>query len=1038
MSSSSQSSRGSEWRKWDLHVHTPGTKKNDQYHLTNGDVWEEFCTKIEISDVHVFGITDYFSADGFFNFMRNYDTRHAKKVFFPNVELCTTDVVNAASEEVNLHIIFNPFILNFEHNIKLFLQNLETSKTDAHGRTTKASELSSTLDFEEATTTRESIKKAFKDTYGDRVDLTDHLLIFTAANNDGIRTATEEVAGKKRGKKRKAVITDEVDKFSHAFFGNSNNTEWFLKSTRLEERTERIVPKPVVSGSDAHSFSDLDNWLGKMVFKDGTILKESTWIKADPTFEGLKQIIYEPACRVFIGGEPEVEIRVRSNQRRYIESLRLDQLAGYGGSCGKWFKDERLELNKELVAIIGNKGSGKSALADSIGLLGNSHNQRYESNGKTEELFSFLNKEKFLRGRCASNFAGELHWYAGDPDNCNLDSNVDENIPENVEYLPQKYLEKICTNIEDDEFRHKLNEVIFGYVEDTYGTNNLEDLISYRSNQTEEDIKLAKERLHDENERLVGIEKKLTPDYKKEIEEKIRRKQAEAKAHNDIRPKQKSAPSETGQQEDRHSSELDELENQLRTVALAILARRTEQRETSKQLEDLRQARQSIERHASALSNLNTEYRVLFSDQGLVFEDIVKLSIDYDSLDILIQAKSESLKETGAVLRSKEDIEILGLSAEELKAVEDTSLLCRQALLDEKKNEIIEQLDKPDRDYQAYLQEEAQWQARQREIEGDQKNPDLETLNWLVEELNAIGTSYRQNLELVKDKRDQLSQELFSKKKGLISFYNSVKAAIDQEIQRHSDDLGDYEISIDASLKFNTSFYEEFFRYVNQSKKGSFYGVEPGKAVLKRTIENVTDWENEEEVFSSLQSIVHQLHHDERDGANGSRDIFKQMKQQKDLVEFYDFLFSFDYLETKYDLKVDGKDLAVLSPGERGGLLLVFYLMLDRRDIPLLIDQPEDNLDNKSVYEILVTFLKKAKKRRQIIIATHNPNLAVVADAEQIIYVSIDKKNENDFDFYAGAIENPEINRRVVDILEGTQPAFDNRKLKYRKQLIPL
>lgn len=107
--------------------------------------------------------------------------------------------------------------------------------------------------------------------------------------------------------------------------------------------------------------------------------------------------------------------------------------------------------------------------------------------------------------------------------------------------------------------------------------------------------------------------------------------------------------------------------------------------------------------------------------------------------------------------------------------------------------------------------------------------------------------------------------------------------------------------------------------------------------------------------------------------------------------------------------------------------------MLDRREIPLVIDQPEDNLDNKSVYEILVKFLKKAKRRRQIIIVTHNPNLAVVADAEQIIRVSIDKKNSNDFDFVSGAIENSAINGVVVDILEGTRPAFDNRRLKYRK-----
>ena len=84
---------------------------------------------------------------------------------------------------------------------------------------------------------------------------------------------------------------------------------------------------------------------------------------------------------------------------------------------------------------------------------------------------------------------------------------------------------------------------------------------------------------------------------------------------------------------------------------------------------------------------------------------------------------------------------------------------------------------------------------------------------------------------------------------------------------------------------------------------------------------------------------------------------------------------------------------------------------------------------------MLVKFLKEAKKRRQIIIVTHNPNLAVVADAEQIIHVSLDKKNSrNDFSFKSGAIGNSEINRAVVDILEGTLPAFDNRRLKYRKQ----
>ena len=64
---------------------------------------------------------------------------------------------------------------------------------------------------------------------------------------------------------------------------------------------------------------------------------------------------------------------------------------------------------------------------------------------------------------------------------------------------------------------------------------------------------------------------------------------------------------------------------------------------------------------------------------------------------------------------------------------------------------------------------------------------------------------------------------------------------------------------------------------------------------------------------------------------------------------------------------------------------------------------------------------------------THNPNLAVVADAEQIIYTSIDKKNGNEFKIESGSIENPAMNMHVVNVLEGTMPAFANRESKYIK-----
>lgn len=84
------------------------------------------------------------------------------------------------------------------------------------------------------------------------------------------------------------------------------------------------------------------------------------------------------------------------------------------------------------------------------------------------------------------------------------------------------------------------------------------------------------------------------------------------------------------------------------------------------------------------------------------------------------------------------------------------------------------------------------------------------------------------------------------------------------------------------------------------------------------------------------------------------------------------------------------------------------------------------------MYNILVHFITKAKKKRQIIIVTHNPNLAVVCDAEQIIRMDIAKDKRNEVSTLVGGIENQEINKAIVDILEGTRPAFNNRTHKYQ------
>ncbi|MEX2305131.1 MAG: hypothetical protein WD595_02965 [Waddliaceae bacterium] len=1042
--------RGAEWRKWDLHVHTPGTLKEDCFEGENLDErWTKFCETINQhkEDIVVIGITDYLLLDNYKKFVQLAEDGTITKKFdliLPNIELRLTPVT-ADGKALNVHLIIDPeFVTQLDERIhsKLSMKNGSTTYTatkDSLVRLGKS--INSRLSDEDAY--KEGARKfvvdfdSFKTVFDNDQELREHCIIVVSnSSNDGASGVTQHSSFLEGDVSDLDVKRQSIYKLSDAIFSaNPKDREYFLGNGVDDKET--VVEKcdslkPCIHGCDAHTNDKIFN-------PDES---RFCWIKADSTFEGLKQIIYEPGLRVFIGNEPDVETRVKNNQTKYIESLHIDQNEEYDESCGVWFKKVEILLNKELIAIIGNKGSGKSALTDIIGLLGNSHNQKYDQGNTEEELFSFLNKRKFLKKRCASNFNGKLDWYSGDPETAVLDAETDRSIPEKVEYIPQKYLEKICANIEDDEFRKKLNEVIFGYVQskDRHGKQRLEDLIAYLTNQAEQDINALKERLHEKNKEVVLWEQKLTSDYASEIEDKILSKKEELDAHEKNKPDEVPKPKEENQKDDGRTGEsnrINAIDKEISRHASDVEQLKSELTKLTSCIEELNQAKTALERVEQRFKDLNKKYNSLFISNGLNFEDVVKISTNFEKVTEAVEKKRSRIKEINQTLREPEDIESDSeLDEREKEDAKGKSLLHVLKKLEEEKKGLVDTLDKPEKDYQNYLKRKAVWNKTEKELRGEEENPLEGTLNWLIVESKSIKDTYPTKVDYARSERENIAKEIFGKKKEYISFYNSVKVSIDKEIDKYKEELGEYKIKIEAGMKFDESFYDNFFQFISQGVMGSFYGSE-GSKVIQKIIENVNDWESENEVFSALEQIIKHLDEDKRENTpedKKTKSIFTQLKRSKEPIDLYDYLFGLDYIETKYDLKVDDKDLSELSPGERGGLLLIFYLMLDQRDIPLVIDQPEDNLDNESVYKILVTFLKRAKERRQIILVTHNPNLAVVADAEQIIYVSIDKKNKtNKFNYLSGAIENPEINKKVVDILEGTYPAFDNRRLKYRK-----
>lgn len=138
-----------------------------------------------------------------------------------------------------------------------------------------------------------------------------------------------------------------------------------------------------------------------------------------------------------------------------------------------------------------------------------------------------------------------------------------------------------------------------------------------------------------------------------------------------------------------------------------------------------------------------------------------------------------------------------------------------------------------------------------------------------------------------------------------------------------------------------------------------------------------------------------------------------------------------------------------MSQGKKAFVILSLILEFSQDKKPVIIDQPEDSLDNRAIYHELTQYLKDKKKSRQIILITHNPNIVVGADSENVIVANqhsdrTPNENEIQFAYINGSLENSSpnngkavvlnkngIREHVIEILEGGDDAFKKREQKY-------
>ena len=429
--------RGSEWRKWDLHIHTPGTKLNDQYKCVTNDVWDEFVSHLENSSTVVFGITDYFSVDNYFKGKELLAKKYpqSKKILFPNIEFRLSMQVNKDHDEMHLHIIFDN-TAETEDRLGKILAELKTELTDKNGVKISCSELKTNNDYEKACVNLNEIKRALKAVFGKDEP---YLIIGVATGQGSLRA---------HGSRRKFHLSDEVDKECHLFFGSGVNREYFLKNDRYEDKAIKALPKPVISGSDAHSFEQMEAY--ETLTQSNQPSVEPTWIKADTTFEGLKQVLFEPRERVSIS-------RTLTNVKNPSKVIRSISIK----NSNKWFNEDEIPLNENMVAIVGEKGSGKTALADLLAYAGGDFNTN-------DKALSFIRRalratpqiEKTIKGSCVV-----IKWANGTPTEVVVDGDFSNYLEtRNVRYLSQSFIEEKCKPENEQALQNEIEDIIFQYI----------------------------------------------------------------------------------------------------------------------------------------------------------------------------------------------------------------------------------------------------------------------------------------------------------------------------------------------------------------------------------------------------------------------------------------------------------------------------------------------------------------------------------------------------------------------------------------------
>lgn len=958
------------------------------------DAWDAYLTRIEQSEpkIEALGVTDYCGIDEYEK-VREFQTAGRLPdvgLVFPNIEL-RLPTATKNDHPVNIHLLVSPEDPNHVEEARRFLRTLKFSAGRESYvcdpadliRLGKAHDPSITDDgAARAAGTNlfkvslENLKQSLDESAWAQQNIT---IGVAAGSTDGTSGVRDE------GGSLEAVRV-EIERLARVIFASSPaQRQFWLGEGALStaELTKKYDGRKVcLHGSDAHK---LDR-VGK---PDGN---RYTWIKGDATFESLRQACLEPKERAIVGEQPHKG----ALDYRVIERITV--------SGADWMATPEIELAPGLVAIIGARGSGKTALADLIAAGAGA-----ASTNESDQTF-LQRARRHLTGSSV-----ELRWADGETSDTELppNSSFDGDVPR-VQYLSQQFVERLCSSEGiTDELLVEIERVIFEahLYEDRLGASSFRELLDLRASHGRDLRRFAENEMEDlaeqiETERVAGDE---LPGLKKEQARLTALLAEDKRARGGLVVVGGEARAQ-----------------RLEAVNGAVVAKQAEVdvlKRRDKSLSDLADAVKDVTDRR--LPAIRVELERDYAGAGLT-------TAEWQTFDLRFIGDPAAIVEKRLTAVRKETGELVGPGlpkptkpAHELPPYVNDDVDLAIVTLN-------------------VLRAEA-WRLSELIGLDANRQRQLQTLNDKIAKTEAAIVSLNANIEQAGGASDRVRALMLKRKHAYASLFDGFAQEQEQLEAMYSPlkEMLGAESGTLGKLTFSVKRVVDIEAWAKQGealldlRTGEFRGH--GELLNQVREKLLPAWESGASTDVAEAMARFRDEHDQHfiQQAKAPRADKQAFRKWADGIASW--LNDTAHISIKYGVQYDGVEIEQLSPGTRGIVLLLLYLAVDQSDDrPLIVDQPEENLDPKSIFDELVGRFVETRRRRQIIIVTHNANLVVNTDADQVIVANAGAHRPGalpEITYTTGGLENPTIRNEVCEILEGGQHAFEERARRLRIRL---